>query len=421
MKSPRLIFRFLAAAAAAISPLFLAPTGALAQEPDDLQMFGSMQSIFMHQESQVTTTLEGVPEKIRYTENRNTFALQQLDLFLSKDIDENFSAFIDLEFQLNYASDHRWGSLSVQEAWVNYHYADQLNLKAGLLYPAFNHLNEIKNRLALLPYVFRPLVYERLLSNRFLSEDFIPEHAFLQVYGAHPTGAVFLDYAAYMGNSESSYITSTNPDGSIDTDINEGFEFLTGVDPSNFKLKLFGGRIGVRARDEQWKAGISFTHDYNNLRDSASFGYSALTADTRKLLGNDAERYRLGADASAHIGDWTLEGEVTKVLYDYEPAEELDLKVEQGFAYGLVGYDIVPEVMVYASLQWGDFYFGSDSDYFVYTAGAAWRVNNAVTAKAQFIVYDELHENMLIPDQNLVATEHHVIITFGFLGLSILL
>jgi hypothetical protein len=392
-----------------------------AQDAGEFQIFGSMQSVLMHQESQLKITLDETGEVIRHRESRNSFALQQLDLFLNKEIDENFSAFIDLEFQLNYSSDNHWGSLSLQEAWMNYHYADELNLKAGLLYPAFNHLNEIKNRLALLPYVFRPMVYERLLSKRFFTEDFIPEQAFLQVYGAHATGGVFLDYAMYAGNAEASYITSTNPDGSINSDMNEGFEFLSGVDPSNLKLKLFGGRVGVRTRDEQWKAGFSFTHDYNNLRDTMAFGQYVLPAGSRTLLGDDAQRIRLGADLSLRFGDLTFEGELIKVIYNYEPAEELKLHAEQGFAYGLVGYDLDPSLTVYGSLQWGDYYFGVAADYFVYTAGAAWRLNNAITAKAQFIVYDELHENIVLTPGSMLAREHRITITFGFLGLSILL
>lgn len=392
-----------------------------AQDAGEFELFGSMQSILMHQESRLKITLAETEEVIRHRESRNSFAIQQLDLFLSKEIDESFSAFIDLEFQLNYSSEKHWGSLSLQEAWVNYRFADELNLKAGLLYPSFNHLNEIKNRLALQPYVFRPMVYERLLSARFFTEDFIPEHAFFQLYGAYGTGALFLDYAMYVGNAEAAYITSSNPDGSINSDMNEGFEFLSGVDPSNLKLKLFGGRIGLRTRDEQWKAGISFTHDYNNLRDTLAFGQYVLPPESRALLGDDAERVRIGADLSLRFGDLILEGELIKVIYDYEPAEELKLHAEQGFAYGLLGYDLDPALTVYGSLQWGDYYFGVEADYFVYTVGAAWRLNNALTAKAQFLVYDELHENIILTPEYLLAREHRVTITFGFLGLSVLL
>ncbi|MDX9758279.1 MAG: hypothetical protein RBU27_03880 [Bacteroidota bacterium] len=411
MKRPLLFLVLLATGATAVT----------AQERDELQVFGSMQSVFMHQESQLKIRLAETGDILRQRESRSSFAVQQLDLFLSKEIDESFSAFIDLEFQANYSSEKHWGSLSLQEAWLNYHYDEGLNIKAGLLFPAFNHLNEIKNRLALLPYVFRPMVYERLLSTHFFNEDFIPEHAYLQVSGVHASGGVFFDYAAFAGNAEASYLSSTNPDGSIQSDINRDFEFLSGFDPSSLKLKLFGGRLGIRTRDEQWKAGVSFTHDYNNLRDTLAFGPYVLPPEARALLGDDAERIRLGADLSFRYGDFLFEGELIKVIYDYEPAEELKLHAEQGFAYGLLGYDILPSLTLYGSLQWGDYYFGVAADYFVYTTGAAWRFNEAITAKAQFIVYDELHENVVLTPGYLHADSHRVTLTFGFLGLSILL
>ncbi len=396
--------------------------GALyAQETGDMQIFGSMQSLFMYQDSQLRATFPDPAMDFKLSETRNSFALQQLDLFLSKEIDESFSAFIDLEFQLNYSSDKHWGSMSVQEAWLNYHYLDELSFKAGLLYPAFNHLNEIKNRLALMPYIYRPMVYERLLSERFFTEDFIPEHAFIQVSGSHATGPVFLDYAVFAGNAEGSYITKRNPDGSLSSDVNQKFEFLSGIDPTNLNLKLIGGRIGFRTRDEQWKAGISITHDYNNLRDTVRMPSEGLPPATRQLLGDDAERIRIGADVSMRCGDFWFEGELIKVTYDYEPAEKLDLHAEQGFAYGTLGYEFTPATTAYASLQWGDYFFGVDSDYFVYTVGGAWRLNQAITAKAQFLVYDELHENYTPDIQTIPAHKERVTITFTMLGLSILL
>jgi hypothetical protein len=406
---------------AAVFVLLLIALPLSAQDSGDLQIFGSMQSIFMHQDSRMNATFADPSLDYKFSEARNTFAIQQLDFFFNKEIDESCTAFIDLEFQLNYSSENRWGSLSLQEAWLNYHYSDELNIKAGLLYPAFNHLNEIKNRLGLLPYVFRPLVYERLLSNRFLTEDFVPEHAFLQIHGSHPTGGVFLDYALYAGNAESSYITTNNPDGTISTYINEGFEFLGGVDPTDLNLKLFGGRIGVRTRDEQWKAGLSVTHDYNNLRDTLRMGYYVLPQESRQILGNDAARVRVGGDVGFRYGALSFEGEFIKVLYKYRPTEQRDMRAEQGFAYGYLGYDVLSAVTVYGSLQWGDYFFGVDAAYFVYTMGGAVRLNNSITAKAQFIVYDELHESVLLEGTGTPIHDQRVTINFAFLGISVLL
>ena len=273
-----------------------------AQESDELQLFGSMQTIFFHQDSRMT--IDSPTENIHFTgsESRSTFALQQMDLFFRKEMSDNFTAFVDLEFQLNYSSEKHWGSLSLQEAWMNYHVSDALNIKTGLLYPAFNQLNEIKNRLALQPYLFRPLIYERLLSSKFLAEDFIPEHAFIQISGMVPFGDFFAEYAVYTGNAESSYITQSAPSGGIDTDVNENFEFLSGVDPTAIKFKLFGGRIGLQSRNEQLKCGLSVTHDYNNLRDSSATPIHLVTSEARSLFDKDASRWRFGADFSYRLG-----------------------------------------------------------------------------------------------------------------------
>ncbi|MDT8323436.1 MAG: hypothetical protein RRA94_04930 [Bacteroidota bacterium] len=398
---------------------FFGSTRLSAQDDGGLQLFGSMQTVFFHQESELRIKDPAIGAELSGTETRNSFAMQQLDLFLRKEMGSDFTAFVDLEFQLNYSSEYGWGSLSLQEAWMNYHLSDAFNVKTGLLFPAFNRLNEIKNRLALLPYLFRPLIYERLLSRKFFAEDFVPEHAFLQLHGSIPIGDFFVDYAAYTGNAESSYITRRDAEGNIDTDINPGFEFLSGVDPTEFKLKLFGGRFGLRTRDESVAFGMSFTHDYNNLRDTTRYPDYILSQSSRQLLGSDAPRIRLGADLSVRHGPLFFETEVIKVIYDYEKAERLQLEIEQSFVHGMVGYDVLPALTAYVSMQWGDYTFGIDSDYYVYSFGGAYRVNDAITAKAQLIMYEEgFKEN---EDAYADNYSQDVTIKFVFLGFSILL
>ncbi len=390
-----------------------------AQESSSLQLFGSMQTVFFHQEAKLKANYPALNISTTGTETRNSFAMQQMDIFLRKEMGEDFTAFVDLEFQLNYASERGWGSMSLQEAWMNYHVSDAFNIKTGMLFPAFNRLNEIKNRLALLPYLFRPLIYERLLANKFLAEDFVPEHAFVQLHGSLPLGDFFADYAVYTGNAESSYITRRGPDGTIDTDVNPNFEFLTGVDPTNIKLKLFGGRLGLRTRDENIALGISMTHDYNNLRDSTRYPAYIISDEARKLLGDDAARIRLGADLAVRHGPLSFETELIKVIYDYEQAEALNFNIEQSFIHGMVGYDILPDLTAYVSLQWGDYTFGVDSDYYVYSFGGAYRINNSITAKTQLIMYDERLED----DDNYFVESytHDLTIKFVFVGFSILL
>lgn len=390
-----------------------------AQEADDLQLFGSLQTIFFHQDSKVT--IDSPTEGLFYEgrESRNTFALQQMDLFFRKEISQDFTAFVDLEFQLNYSSENQWGSLSLQEAWLNYEVSEALNIKTGLLFPAFNQLNEIKNRLALHPYLFRPLVYERLLSSKFLAEDFIPEHAFIQVSGFFPFGGFFGDYAVYTGNAESSYITRSTPSGGIDTEVNKNFEFLSGVDPTAIKFKLFGGRIGLRSRNEQMKCGISLTHDYNNLRDSATTQLHLITAEARSLFGHDVPRWRFGADLSWRFGPLYIDAEIIQVLYDSKRADEQRFELEQSFLHAMVGYDVSTPLTVYGSMQWGDYTFGLDAEHFVYSVGAAYHLNSNIAAKGQLIVYNELYRNN--PEALTIPYEHNLTITFFFLGFSVLL
>ncbi len=384
-----------------------------------MQLFGSMQSIFFHQESRSKQDLLATGQRLELSEGRNTFALQQLDFFFDKRFGDAFSAFVDLEFQLNYSSEHRWGALSIQEAWMNYSFSDELNLKVGLLFPAFNNFNEMKNRLAVQPYILRPLVYERLLSSRFLSEDYIPENAYVQISGWIPWADYLVDYAFFMGNSERSYMSRYDEQGNIVTDLNPNFEFLSGVDPTDLSLKLFGGRCGMRTRDEAVKAGISITHDANNLHERSKLNKMIFSEEALRLLPEDAKRFRFGADLSVRYAGFTLEGEIIKVAYDLEKAESLDLSFEQWFTGWTLGYDVTDDLYPYFSLQWGDYSFGIDSDYFVGTTGLALRLNSSITAKAQWVLFSERTNNALLPNDVLVNSD--VRLLFYLFGVSVLL
>jgi hypothetical protein len=418
MKARRAItIRYATVIACAIL-LLIPATQASAQDVGDMQTFGSMQTIFFNQNSQMERSAVGGGQIFALGESRNSFALQQLDYFFAKQFDDAFSAFVDIEFQLNYSSEKRWGSLSIQEAWMNYSLSDEANLKLGLLFPAFNHFNEIKNRLALQPYIFRPLVYERLLSSRFMTEDYIPEHAYVQVYGRIPWGPVFADYAVYAGNSESSYITRFNAENGIETEKNPNFEFLSGVDPNNFALKLFGGRIGVRSRDEQIKLGASLTHDANNMLRRYASHDNFIAQETLSLLPADAKRFRVGGDLSVHVSRLTLEAELINVSYDLEQTGVRNLTMEQWFLYWVLGYDITDAIYPYVSMQWGDYRFGVDADYFIATAGLSWRLRNAITLKGQVVLYDERERGIVADD---IEYNQDLRILFILCGVSVLL
>ena len=96
----------------------------------------------------------------RSSGTRNTFILQQANIFFRKQFNSRFAAFVDLEFTNTYASTRKWGTFRLEEAWVRYQTSEEFSIKAGLLVPVFNNLNEIKNRMPLLPYITRPFVYE---------------------------------------------------------------------------------------------------------------------------------------------------------------------------------------------------------------------------------------------------------------------
>lgn len=416
MRNPALVTSSLLALLLALQGT---PT-AHAQDVGDMRVFGSMQSLFMHQYSYSEINIPEARLSLQEKESRNSFAIQQLDFFFDKPIDDAFNAFVDLEFQLNYSSEKRWGSLSIQEAWLNYSYNDAVNLKVGLLFPAFNQYNEVKNRLAVLPFIFRPMVYERLLAQRFLTEDFIPEHAYVQFSGWIPTRNLMLDYAVYVGNSEASYITRNHPDGGIDTDLNPNFEFLSGVDPTDINLKLFGARIGLRSPGERFRGGLSFTRDANNMRERFGAQKPYFSEEAIRLMPDDAERYRFGLDLSHKHGDFLIEGEIIKVVYDLGKAErKLDLSLEQSFVYTLVGYELHERLFSFVSAQWGDYSFGLDADYFTGTAGIAWKWRDDITAKAQWVMYTERMENLVNDDG--VRYGQNTRLHFILLGLSVLL
>jgi len=391
--------------------LLLLQLPAFAQDEDQLRTFGSLQLMLFNQEARLEGSGPIVQHYPAKSYTRNTYAVQQMDLFFSKPIGDNFDAFVDLEFQLNYSSSAGWGSLSIQEAWLNYRYEDWLNVKAGLLFPAFNHLNEIKNRLALLPYIFRPFAYERLLSQNFNLDDFVPENAFLQIHGAIPLDRFYLDYALYSGNAEGSYITRRGADGRLDNDVEDDFEFLSGVDPMDMKFKLIGTRIGIRSRNEKMKAGISATRDYNNFRDSI-FVSNDPTTNIGALRG-DALRYRIGADFLHHIFGFTFEAEYINVFYDYDKADDAGISLAHELTSLMLGYEIIDDLFLYAAYQWGKNEFGQIIKYKVPNAGIAFHLNDAITLKAQYIRYSEEHA--------FGSNNFKTVISFAFAGCSILL
>ncbi|MGH7490866.1 MAG: hypothetical protein ACREOO_00575 [bacterium] len=302
----------------------------------------------------------GFEEELQTQRQQNSFTLQQLNLFLQRDLTQSWTAFINMEFVNSYSSLLNWGAFSLEEAWINYRGSDQFKLKLGLLTPAFNNLNEIKNRTPLLPYIIRPLVYESSLREVFVVEDFAPARAFVQAYGFIPAGTAKFDYAAYLGNSPN-----------INSD-NSGSYGPTGLDTS--RTFLFGSRVGMRYGF--FKAGLSSTLDKEDL---------SPLADTLKVPERELHsilRTRLGGDLSYHDTEWLIEAEFISVYYDFDrPQFNFDLR----FLYGTLGYHFSERFFAYGSYWFahGNYLPIGDESLKVPTFGVTYTLNDMIILKAQ--------------------------------------
>jgi hypothetical protein len=274
-------------------------TAQVAEAP--LKFFGYFQTSFQYQGGH------------QLSQDRTTFSLQQLNLFFQKDLARNWTSFVNFEILNNFSMSKQWGAINLEEAWVRYRASNQFNLKLGLQIPEFNNLNQIKNRTPLLPYIIRPLVYETSFNEFLAISEFIPEQAFIQVYGFIPRGDFKFDYAAYIGNSP-------NIETLAEQKGQSGQDSTTSV--------LIGGRIGIRV--SEFKAGLSGTYEKSNeWRQVADI----LGIDPAEL--NDIPRVRFGGDFSFNFTQLFFESEFIKVRYD-ENFFQLD--VDRDFYYGTLGY-----------------------------------------------------------------------------------
>ncbi len=331
--------------------------------PGDIKIFGYFQTSLSHQ-----SRLQSDPEQ-------NSFSLQQLNLFFQKDLSQNWAAFVNFEFLNNFSSSRQWGSANLEEAWLKYRSRKEFNLKLGLQIPIFNNLNEIKNRTPLLPYIIRPLVYETSFSEFIPVEEFLPNRAYVQVYGFIPlaTEAKF-DYSVYLGNSPN--IATPRPD-SMGT-------VQTGVDTSD--TFLFGGRMGVRYRE--LKCGVSASLDNVNFFQ----GIETFVGGAPSRF-DEVRRFRLGADFSYNLGPVSFEGEFITVTYD----DDLDeVSLDKSFYYATLGYHLNERLYFYGSYWFtGQDFTGifkeanqvslykGDADIKVPTAGLAYSISDRITFKAQ--------------------------------------
>lgn len=350
-----------------------------------LNIFGYFQNSFQHwPKSKARTSHPQYANPIEQSA-RNFFNLQQLNLFISKDISKHWRVFLNFEVLNTFSSQRQWGSFNLEEAWVRYKSSDQFNLKLGLLIPVFNNLNEIKNRTPLLPYIIRPLIYESSFSEFFSAiEEATPARAFTQVSGVIPLSKAKLDYVAYVGNSP-----NIN---------NEEGEYQTGIDTTD--TFLIGGRFGVRLKN--FKIGFSATHENVNLR------WSAMDIARYDFIYNEVSRIRLGSDLSFQIENLSFSGEWATVKYGDISEIKIDgvvsndtggeLSQDGKFYYGTLGYLIKERIFVYAS-YW---YLTHDISFIaaqipklitsvgqgkinVPTVGVSFKLNDRITLKGQYV------------------------------------
>lgn len=314
----------------------------------DVKVFGYFQTTFQH-----WSDYSHGPE-------RNSFSVQQLNLFFQTDLSPKWTSFINFEVLNNFSSGRHWGALNLQEAWIKYRANEMFTLKLGLQIPIFNNLNEIRDRTPLLPYIIRPLVYETSFEDFIATEDYLPRRAFVQTYGFIPFKAAKIDYAVFVGNSPD---INDNPDRGT-----------TGVDTTTHLL--LGGRLGIRYAE--LKAGFSFSHEKTNTFQPAEAFFGLPTGSFA-----DVPRIRLGGDLSYNWGPWFAEGELIWVQHDEEvPGFDLDRR----FYYGTLGYRLSDYWQVYGSYWYTNEKFNEDEHARVNVPnfGLAYNVNDRIICKAHY-------------------------------------
>ncbi len=341
----------------------------------DLRIFGYFQTQFRHAEEAAQVNLPGgMTVPVYIPETVNSFSLQHLNLLMAKNLSERFSAFVNLEFVNTYDSDLGWGSFGVEEAWVRYRYDRRFDVKVGALIPTFNNLNQIKNRAPLLPYIIRPFVYENSYADVLGIAEFVPQQAFIEASGSLPAGDATFDYAAYMGNSEQENVISASL-----------LTVPSATDTSS--AKLFGGRVGAR-----WngiKVGVSAAVDRDNF-------------NRAPYAMGEVDRLRFGADASFTISRFFGEGEYIRVSYDPNDAQQARLDalpaatggmvpsdLGRTFYYALLGADVTEAFFVYGTYNFqkddASTLTGSVEGFEAFSGGTGYRINDALTVKAQYI------------------------------------
>lgn len=343
--------------------IFLTLTTLSFGQSEDLKIFGYFQNNFTH-----FNVYRGETKSL----DVSSFLSQQMNVFLQKNFDPQFSAFVNLEFTNSFSAKDEIGGFKVEEAWLKYSPSSLLNIKGGILIPRFNNFNEIKNRTVLLPYIYRPIAYETYFFDQYGTGEFVPTSANVQAYGDLPLGDLSLNYAAFYGNSETNML---NKNSSI---------WGAGQDPTPYKM--YGGRLGVEYKNLQ--LGASMTYDRKNLDSARTFaGYA-------KYNIGYIPRTRVGAYLNYSIYGFDLEGEYIKVTYKLSDAKKALLALkpsnpksfDKSFYHANLLYNVNDKFGAYVGY---DYLKGGENMFItnginVYSYGLNYKVTDAVILKAQY-------------------------------------
>ncbi len=332
----------------------------------------------------------------------NSFLLQQLNLFLQRDLAEDWTSFVNFEIVNSYSSFRDWGSFSLEEAWVSYRSSEQFKIKVGLQIPEFNNLNIIKNRTPLLPYIFRPIIYETSFGESINLDVFTPNRAYAQIYGSIPSHGLKIDYAGFLGNSSNVRTSQQVRDGA------GGNALQSGVDTTNGFM--VGTRLGIRYKGV--KAGFSTTHEKTNTFVGVENFLNAPASNNTYI-----PLVRLGGDLSFNWKDFAVEAEYANSRFTREIAS--GIKVEAEFFYTTLGYYVNDYLFIYGSLSQlriddfgvdgsvdsaGDTVYSGyavDIDVDLPTLGFSYTFNDRLTFKGQMLLAD-LREKRRLPNNSAV-------------------
>lgn len=325
----------------------------------DLNIYGYAQNLFENVDFRRSNNLFNDDNNRSY----NSFLAQQLNLFFDGNLGNGFTSLVNLEFVNSVNTRNNTGQMAVREMWVNYRTNDKFNIRAGLLLPRFNRLNEINNRTPLFPYIYRPFVYETSYAEPVLVDDMLPQSGFFQVFGTIPMGGIDFEYSVFAGNNESSFVVKRDEIAS---------EGLVNLSRDTLNAVALGGRIGLQYFDFSigtFRIGVSGTLDKDNL----SLDAIALNDESRQALPDigAVDRYRLGFDASFDGEKLKFESEAVFVFNSLTNHQQSQVdqalaslaagpytgEFNKRFYYGALTYYVIPNLYISGMYS----YYGDES------------------------------------------------------------